>query len=194
MLGAGDRAGRACSMTRSPRTSAERSGLRGSAARRLPGRHQPRASGPPCTGPATGIMRPRTRSLDRPTLAAGPPADPDELRAYAVRPPPEGPMTSAPAQMPAQIKQICMLTTVIVQSRATAPNGGYFVSCDGRAVTVCNEDASARGRQSEVPGEPVAASRSRCGERRRVIVNTVRGLRSGPSDCSAFMWSDVGRS
>jgi hypothetical protein len=32
------------------------------------------------------------------------------------RPPPEGPMTFRPAQMPAQIRQICMLTTVIVQS------------------------------------------------------------------------------
>jgi hypothetical protein len=36
LLRSGDRAGRACSMTRSPRMSAERPGLRGSAARRLP--------------------------------------------------------------------------------------------------------------------------------------------------------------
>jgi hypothetical protein len=36
LLGAGDRAGWACSMTKSPRTPAERPGLRGSAARRLP--------------------------------------------------------------------------------------------------------------------------------------------------------------
>jgi hypothetical protein len=84
--GAGDRAGRACSMTRSPRTSAERPGLRGSAARRLPrtpsaacrraARHGPGHWHHAAPDEVPWIVRRWLR---------GRPQAPDELRTYAVQ-------------------------------------------------------------------------------------------------------------
>jgi len=58
-----------------------------------PGRHQPRASGPPCTGPATGIMRPRTRFRGSSDAGCGATRRPQTSCApMPSRPPPEGPM------------------------------------------------------------------------------------------------------
>ena len=62
-----------------------------------PGRHQPRASGPPCTGPATGIMRPRTRFPESSDTGCGATRRPQTSCApMPSRPPPEGPMTFRP--------------------------------------------------------------------------------------------------
>jgi hypothetical protein len=62
-----------------------------------PGRHQQRASGPPCTGSATGIMRPPTRfpgSSDAGCRGARRPQT--SCAPMPSRPPPEGPMTFRP--------------------------------------------------------------------------------------------------
>jgi hypothetical protein len=107
--GAGDRADRACSTTRPPRTPAGRPGLRGSAARCLPRTPSAAASGPPCTSPATGITRPRTkfpgssgagcRATRKPQTSCAP---------TPPRPPPEGPVTFRPCSDTRSMAASCL--------------------------------------------------------------------------------------
>ena len=57
------------------------------------------------------------------------------------------------------------------------------MSCDRRAVTVHNE--------RQMSGWPISAGQSRHGERHRAMVNIAQRLRSGRTDCSVSIWSDV---
>jgi hypothetical protein len=83
--GKGNRAGRACSLTRSLRPPTERPGLRGSAARRLPRTPSAACQRAPAGARPLASCGPGRGSLDRPTLAAGQAQTPDESRAYAVQ-------------------------------------------------------------------------------------------------------------
>ena len=84
--GAGARTGRACSMTRSPRPPAEKLGLRGSAARRLPRTPSAACQRAALHGPGHWhhAARDEVPWIVRRWLR-GHPQTPDELRAYAVQ-------------------------------------------------------------------------------------------------------------
>jgi hypothetical protein len=97
LLGAGDRAGRACSMTRSPRTPAERPGLWGSAARRLPRTPSAACQRAALHGPGQWH---RAAPDEVPWIVRrclrGHPQTQTRCAPMPSRPPPEGPMTFRP--------------------------------------------------------------------------------------------------